>query len=181
MATRVKYCMRCFTQTKATITGKFSYENHDYEVELCDQHGAMFDRDMLAWTRIGREVEKTRHGSVTSFTPAVSATNIKVPFPVTDGGVEVSDDRLPPPVQGEMSAEAMTYEFTEPALLRMKRRRITRVDVLRLLSSKQKYTRPGIDFSTLVHELGDMRVVVDPVEKSVLTVAFKGEPEEALT
>lgn len=173
--------MRCFEQVKATITGKFSYENHNYEVELCDSHAALFDRDMQGWTRIGREVENSKSHSVTSFSPTAAVTNIKVPFPVTDGGVEVYDDRLPPPVQGEMTADAMTYEFTENALLRMKRRRISRVDVLRLISSKQKTTRPGNDLATLIHELGNKRVVVDPVEKSVLTVAFRGEPEEELT
>jgi hypothetical protein len=54
----VRDCDRCARRTKATDTVKFSYDGNDYEIDVCDSHAKMLDREMRAWTRLSREIEK---------------------------------------------------------------------------------------------------------------------------
>lgn len=173
MIAKVRYCVRCFTKKRASVIGKFSYEEHHYEVPVCDTHADMFDRDMQIWTRLAEEVQPKK---------AVGSTPTTwVPFPVSNGGVEdLGDERPAGPVKGEISLEAMTYTFTPHAEMRMATRKLTRQDIYRVISSQDKTTRAGNSLDTLVHRLGDVHVVVNPHQKSVITVAWKDEPEDVL-
>lgn len=54
----VKDCDRCYPRNKtATDTVRFGYDGNTFEIDLCEQHAAMLDRDMRGWTRLSREVE----------------------------------------------------------------------------------------------------------------------------
>lgn len=53
-----KFCDRCIKDTPATTTERFTYAAVDYEIDLCDRHAEMFQRDMFGWTRLSREKER---------------------------------------------------------------------------------------------------------------------------
>lgn len=54
----VRDCDRCIRSTRATDTVKFSYDGVDYEIDVCESHARMLDREMRSWTRLSREIEK---------------------------------------------------------------------------------------------------------------------------
>jgi hypothetical protein len=58
--TVVTDCDRCGGRKKrATRTIKYSVDGENLEVDVCEEHGRAFDRDIGAWRRISREVVRT--------------------------------------------------------------------------------------------------------------------------
>lgn len=58
MQVKKRFCDRCIKDTLAVTTLKFSVGETEYEMDVCDKHADMFQRDMLGWTRLAREKEK---------------------------------------------------------------------------------------------------------------------------
>jgi hypothetical protein len=53
----VRDCDRCATQKRAVETVRMGYDGNFYEIDVCQQHADMLDREMRSWTRLAREVE----------------------------------------------------------------------------------------------------------------------------
>lgn len=58
MQVKKRFCDRCIKDTLAVTTLKFSVGEIEYELDVCDKHADMFQRDMLGWTRLAREKER---------------------------------------------------------------------------------------------------------------------------
>jgi hypothetical protein len=56
----IKDCDRCASRKAATDTVRFAYDGNTYEIDVCEQHAAMLDRDMRGWTRLARELEQPK-------------------------------------------------------------------------------------------------------------------------
>lgn len=170
-ATRNRTCMRCLTPRPAETTGHFAYESYLYEIDLCEMHGRMFDADMANWLRLARDVGPLIRENV---------DNTVVPFPVVDAGVEYRDPR-PDMSNEEISLEALSYTFTDHASFRMLKRKISKTDIYRLISTKNKTVRQSEDHAdALVYTTEDLMVVVNPARKRVITVAFRHEDKREL-
>lgn len=164
-------CARCVVTRAAETTGRFAYGDYEYEIELCDMHGRMFDADLANWVRLAKDVGPRVKGRV---------ENVVVPFPVVDAGVECLDAR-PESSDEEISLEAMSYTFTEHASFRMVKRKISKTDIYRVISTKNKTIRPSEDnMEALVYCTEDLKVVVNPNRKRVITVAFRHEDKKEL-
>jgi len=161
-------CMRCFIDRPAVTTGQLTYEGYRYELDLCEQHARMFDTDMQNWIRLARDCGPEIKERV---------ENPVIPFPVTDGGVEFLDERKDSPDE-EITLEAMAFTFTEHALHQMRWRKIDKADVWRALSTKNKtVTISEKNMNCLVHRTEDMKVVINPMFKRVVTVMWRHEEE----
>lgn len=57
-AIKQKVCDRCLKDTLASTTIRFSIGDTEYEIDVCEKHADMFQRDMHGWTRVSREKEK---------------------------------------------------------------------------------------------------------------------------
>ena len=55
----VKLCDRCAfgKERDATTTRKYAIDGEAYKIDLCEQHGQMFDREMMGWIRLSTEDE----------------------------------------------------------------------------------------------------------------------------
>jgi hypothetical protein len=53
-----KICDRCLKATLATTTISYSIGEMEYDIDVCEKHADMFQRDMLGWTRLSREHER---------------------------------------------------------------------------------------------------------------------------
>lgn len=57
-AIKQKICDRCLKDTLATDTVRFSVGDTEYEIDVCEKHADMFQRDISGWTRVAREKER---------------------------------------------------------------------------------------------------------------------------
>lgn len=57
-AIKQKICDRCLKDTLASTTEKFSVGDLEYEIDLCEKHADMLQRDLAGWTRVAREKER---------------------------------------------------------------------------------------------------------------------------
>lgn len=55
---RIEVCDRCTKETPAVTKVIFSYEGHQYYLDLCEKHNHDYERDLLGWVRIASEVEE---------------------------------------------------------------------------------------------------------------------------
>lgn len=67
--TVIRRCDRCAFKDPKPVTQRrvFAIEDRYYEIDLCDPHADMFDRDLNAWTMLAAEVDNPYQGK----TPAV--------------------------------------------------------------------------------------------------------------
>lgn len=159
-------CARCLIPKPAETKGRFAYENYEYEIDLCDLHARMFDADLSNWIRLAKDIGPVVREHV---------ENVVVPFPIVDGGVDDQDGPSEQPEE-EISLDAMSYTFTEHAVFRMNHRKVTKTEVFRVISTKNKTVRPSEDnFGAFVYTTDDLKVVVNPTRKRVITVAWRHE------
>lgn len=152
----------------ASFLVAFTYEDVNYQMQLCSKHTRMFDRDMNVWVQIADECG--------------IGGRPKIPVRVTIGGVET--DLLPGPIRGEISAEAMSYTFTEHAVQRMAKRKITRQEVLDVISAPGRTTMPGDNSrwpDAQVWLYGDIKIVVNPKRRRVISVMWRSEDTSPTT
>lgn len=168
-------CARCFTPTASAYVVEFTYEGVPYEIDLCDKHIEMFDRDLLGWVRMSRE---SFPEALVSVAPLITRPPGPVVFPVADGGVTVIQDK-PGPVRGEITPEAMEYTFTDHALVQMRARHLDRQDIFRALSSRHRATtREGLGAKwpgAEVWIVDQVKLVVNPKVRRVITVMWRTE------
>ncbi len=163
-----KNCARCIVARPAETIGRFAYGGYQYEIELCDMHARMFDADLANWVRLAKDLGPLVKDHV---------ENVVVPFPVADGGVERHDSE-PEPAE-EISLDAMAYTFSEHAIWRMNKRKVTKTDVFRVISTNKKIVRPSEDnLDALVYCTEELKIVVNPTRKRVITVAWRHEDVE---
>lgn len=54
----MNFCDRHTTDEPSTTTMKFSLNGVDWEIDLCEQHADMLQRDIMGWARLAREKER---------------------------------------------------------------------------------------------------------------------------
>jgi hypothetical protein len=165
------YCMRCHVPTSSCCRVTFTYEDLDYELDLCQRHTDDYDRDMQMWCRMARESKPPAVVNVPVYTFG------KVPVAVTDGGVVSEPAAVPIAVSGEISPEAMTYTFTEHAIQRMRKRQITNEAIFRVITAPE-ITRPGSDPANPTAEVlirGDVKIVANRNRRRVISVMWTTE------
>jgi hypothetical protein len=67
--TEVHICDRCAfgTEKPATEHRIFSIDEDYYELDVCEKHAEMFDRDLSGWTRLAAEIDGPKHARKSQF------------------------------------------------------------------------------------------------------------------
>ena len=191
---KVKDCDRCPTnrQVPATGTFRFSFGDHHWEIDLCDAHLKMIERDMYAWARLGREVEQhgvgRMFGSEYHRQPRRTA-ELRTAQTAEDAAKERvtsnakrGDELLAEQVTGPRPAapaDASEYVFTEHALQRLREREVNPIDALWAASDptiKREARQPGLT----LHERNGIKVVLNPHTKAIITVAATENTRKAI-
>jgi hypothetical protein len=195
---KVKDCDRCPTnrQVPATGTFRFSFGDHVWEIDLCEQHLKMIERDFWAWARLGREVEQQgvglmfgseyhmtarRTAELRTVQAAEDRTRDEAKAAITSAAKR-GDELLREQVSGPRPAapnDASAYVFTEHALMRLREREVRAIDAIWAASDPtivREARQPGL----AVHERNGVKVVLNPNTKAIITVAMVDPKRKAI-
>lgn len=166
-------CDRCLGEKRAENHERFTFMGTDYELDLCDKHADMLQRDMGAWTRVAREVERP-----TYFPAVVELPRPERVIPLPEPATGDSSPKPPPAETAEPAVEpipvsAMQWRWSEHAEKRLAERGpqygFDRRDVL--LAIAKGVTYPVADEPKKKRKvLGPVSVVVEPRKKTIVTV-----------
>ena len=163
-----KNCARCVTPTRATITAAFAYEKTNYQIPLCEPHATMFDRDMIGWLRLATEVD-AQPSAITPLRPRDDSPPIRRFIPKGPPREVNLDEYEAPNVRAVIRPGALEYQFTKHAEERMQERGISRREVYQLIADPSK-SRTTSKNGTHVYRKGDLKIVVNEIDKMIITV-----------
>lgn len=161
----VKDCDRCGGRKKpATQTRRWSVDKDQLEIDLCDEHGAAFDRDTGMWARLSRDItpevykhqyDMTRERGIDR---AVGGPRFR-PVPPEDPRVVVVQ-KLP--------AKFHVWRLTDHAKERCAERGISEHDAL-LAASDPGLARTDPNTGYWIHTRGDVHCIVNRNTNHVIT------------
>lgn len=182
----VAECDRCPRKNRSARTVRFTWEGREYELELCEQHADMLDRELSGWARLAREIERPA-----PFAAVMSATKereldraarhlverdkkaaaLKVPtgfVPPPDGTVAIV--RKPPHWDH--------WTITKHAAEQMEERDITENEVRWCAAAPHVSIPPDDDApedkkDEWVYRRGDVICIVNPSDRVVITVLHR--------
>lgn len=188
---QVRFCDSCIKDTRATTTVRFSFAGADYTIDLCEKHADAIQRDIMSWARLATEIERPsafmrpdvirehtrRDASVVAFNKDKPPAE-KSPSPSQESGSPTA----PPPVAplystGGMNvpATAKNWTLSEHAKEQLEERGpkygFTREDVF-LCCVQPEWTNQSSTAKgdCVQHFRGNVQVIVNPQEKTVVTV-----------
>lgn len=184
----VKICDRCplgKNPTKAARTIRFGIGDRRWDIDVCEKHGDMLERELYAWGLLGRDVEES---SPARFGADYGANGRRLAELRTQQSqqdreaLEAARDYAGAATGTEMLAKASgpqaaaptdagEYVFTQHAIERMAERGVKALDAL-WAASAPTIKRPGTHKGLMVHERGGTKVVVNPATKTIITVAM---------
>lgn len=190
---QVKVCDRCpiGKEKPATRTVRFSLDKTTWDIDLCEQHGGMIERELYAWGRLGREVEDAdqvgrmfgskyhhdarRLSELRSTQAAADREHATVGEPSTNARTLLASVSGPQPAA---PSDASEYVFTDHARERLEERGVRVIDAI-WAASAPTVRRPARQQGLAVHERGGVKVVLNPQTKAIITVAVVGsEPTQ---
>lgn len=161
----VKDCDRCGGRKKpATQTRRWGLDKDQFEIDLCDEHGSAFDRDMGMWARLSRDItpEVYKHQyDMTRERGIERAKSVFAPAVPSDPSIVVVQ-KLP--------AKFHTWSLTDHAKQRCVERGVSERDALIAASD------PSIAFPDpknpeyWMHQRGDIHCIVVRRRNIVVTV-----------
>lgn len=187
-AVKTKTCDRCPLGKKpvpATRTIRFGFADTFWDIDVCEMHGSMLEREMYAWGRLGRIVEDNASGTMFG---SDYGTNMKrlgelratqsredrelaeakrADHPAATGAELLAAAQGPQPAA---PADAGEYVFTEHALQRLEEREIRAIDAL-WAASEPTLRRPARQQGLMIHERAGTKVVLNTQTKAIITVA----------
>lgn len=190
----VTYCNRCGfgSELPATTERTFSIEDAHYKLDLCEEHGKLFDREMGRWSMVADDVEAPtiRHRSE-YFTServreAKRIAELRAKVAEQAASKEFAQRRAleieaESAVKEEAHARhsipgAMAWGLTTHARERMVERGFTISEVLQTVAHpaaivEQPWRGPFIE----VRQRGDCRVAVNAQEKAIITVIDRSD------
>lgn len=174
----VRVCDRHFGgDVVATRSITFVIDGHRYEIDVCDEHGTLFDLNLGPWVRCAHEltaglgepapeqVEVARQRVVRPAEPLVVVRTVErvEPEPVLEPEpVEVPD------ISGIDPDVMRAWRFTKLASDTLADLRLTAVDVWRILQAPER-TSAGMTPDTKVWSGQRLDVVVNPSTRTVIT------------
>ena len=186
---KVRTCDRCpiGKEKPSTLTQRFSMGDTHWQIDLCEQHGAMFEREIYAWGRLGEEVEPVsapiRFG--TSYVEqARRVAELRTQQSEADRAAR-ADEQAQQIVASAHHAlpgapsDADAYVFTDHARERLAERGVSVVSAL-WAASAPHVRRPGRQPGLMVHERNGTKVVLNPHTKAIITVAIVEEHRKAI-
>lgn len=180
---KIAGCDRCVTPTEATITEKVTWHGQVYEIDLCEKHAEMMQRDVWGWLRNAREVETSsvfektwspfeRRSSARAFSPPA----------LVQGNNELgaAKDR-PLTTRPPLPAIAQAWTFTKHAEQRLAERGpqygFSRYEVLMAVVEPELVVPSTKQDETEIRKRGNLRVVVNPSSFLILTVSVREEAD----
>ncbi len=199
----ITVCDRCDPRRneRAGSKRRFSVADTEYELDLCETHGALFDREQSGWTRLAREVGPARHAKSAYFTEKTRAETERIralkakaeaqaasqdfaqrraavieaetEAASQDAGVVSEVERMQAEAEiRDLIPGSWQWRLTEHAKERMAERKVGLAAVL--MAACDPEVSNTSDYNNIpvhVHKRGDCRIVVDRTRKSILTVA----------
>lgn len=175
MASSLGDCMRCITRHPATSVQRLSYGESAYELRLCESQADKFLRDLIGWSRVGTLVEEADKAT---FKPKavprrerggrVVASRLHVPSAVVEEPEPLPTQRSPR-FDTSLPINHDRWTWTDHATQRAQLRQVSTEAVL-WCAEHPDTVRPGKD-GTLFHYRGSIKVAIDPVTYTIITVA----------
>jgi hypothetical protein len=192
MTTKLGNCNRCFDPRPATTRERITFGSSSYDLELCDPHADLLRRDLYGWTRCGTLVEESTFRGrrrVEADEPAttrrgtVEASYIHIPIarvaavepPERPAGPPAAPPRgLRPPAESLLPQGYEEWTFTDHAMDRQGTRGIGREEAL-WCALAPDIARPGTRPGTLIHIRGRIQVVINPLQRKIITVIDRSQ------
>ena len=196
---KVKVCDRCpiGKELAATREMTFSLEGSTWKIELCEKHGNDLDRAIGGWGRLGEQVEPDSPRHV--FTPEYGAELRRVAelrsrqadedrarrankdqaakdWQAIDRVNPVITTAARPQVLQTRPTSGRPWIFTDHARERMEQRGVDILDALHA-ATVPTLVRSAKTPELRVHERGDVRVVVNPEDCTIITVLDRSIPD----
>lgn len=174
-------CSRCLFPTPADAVQHLIYERRRYTMPLCDRHADDFHRVMLMWARCGTILTAPSRSVLTPDTllvparvepalvPTTAAPVAPASLPVQSAPVTEPAPQVRPRWDRSLPLGHEEWTFTEHALQRGVERSVTRAEALWCALCPDTVL-PGRRPDTETHVRGNIAVVVNPVQKRIVTV-----------
>jgi hypothetical protein len=145
---QVKYCDPCRGKSKATATRRFKWFGAKYSIDVCEKHDAELHSALDKWIDVASCTTQSL-ATVSAITPPA--------------GLYERPVVLPGPQD--------KWRFTAHAEQRMVERQVDR-DTARYVAEFPEFTRPDPKRTNCMEHHGrGLRIVVNPVSKTIITVA----------
>jgi hypothetical protein len=154
-----------------TTTQKFSYAYVDYDIDVCEQHADMLQRDIMSWARLAREKERPSTFRSSDAVRAYTTSNYGSPIAKS---IPTTKEEPVPTQAPALPHVARNWTLTDHAEEQLEDRGpkygFDRTDVF-LACVQPKSTIPNKTNPHRRHHLTDkVQLVVDPIDKVVVTV-----------
>jgi hypothetical protein len=191
-------CDRCpvGSERAADSTIRFGLGDSRYELDLCEQHAALFHREMLAWQRLATPLDdRDRRSETSPFRGRTSAVNetFTAERQVTlariaelrqrDAERQRRDTPQTPERKPRVAKQAPAASFpmsgfgwqlTEHAKERAETRGYDIREVLHAAAEpEQTYASPKYGPTAAIHQRGDLAVAVDVATRTIISVLHK--------
>jgi hypothetical protein len=189
MKVKRKVCDRCPTgrELPATRSMQFSLGDTKWEIDVCEKHGDQLEREFGSWGSLGREMARA-YGDSRLYTPEYAEESRRVAelrtkqsaedrakSPVVDleplGDVAVTTAEPESERRQTTPTDGRPWSFTDHARERLEERGVDILDALHTATSPF-VTRQAQHPPLLIHERGEVKVVVDPITRSIITVGI---------
>lgn len=185
-----KVCDRCAIGKEqiATTTRLFSVGDERYEIDLCETHAAMFDRELMGWSRLARPLEDVFAKASSSFFGdkafARKAAELRAKAAAASAAImedaktsEATVHHLPATDLKPGERHRNGWLLTAHAAERAEERGYSLAQVMEAAA----YPRISRDSNaddrpyTRIHIHDDCAVIVNPFEKVIITVLHRDE------
>jgi hypothetical protein len=161
--TVVTDCDRCGGKKKrATVSKKLAVDTEVVALDLCEDHARLFDQQLGAWTRIGRDITPAKHEPFFVSTRERSHERARTirPTPPPDDTKVVISQKLP--------AKFHTWNLTTHAIERCVERKISHTDAL-IAAADPAVARIDPQTGYWIHQRGDIVAIVNRNTSVVIT------------
>lgn len=185
----IEVCNRCIPSKAKEVTVKrtFALDGSWYELPLCDEHAATFDRDLGRWTMIADEIDAPNGRTKSEyFTAERRREALRIAELRTKAANKIASENFAERRRAELDAEAedraehearqtipgaLNWNLTDHARERMAERGFSIFDTLQAAAQpKQTFRQPWRGPFVAVNQHGDCRVIVNEAEKLIITV-----------
>lgn len=191
-----KICDRCAVgkEAEATTTRQFGIDKDRYEIDLCETHGAMFDREFMGWSRLARPLEDVFAKANTNYFGEKDAARRAAELRAK---AQQASEAIVAEAQANQDAQVHQLHaglkpgerhrngwlVTPHAAERAEQRGYTLSQLMAAAATPKMSRDSNADDRpyTRIHADDDCAVVVNPFEKVIITVLHRDETKYATT